>query len=176
MVTGVQPGAIPIYDNPKTDYPRIPLYDNFAQYADWGKRLSTPHADYESAPPYAGLTLTREEGYLPEGIGEPNKNGLTHPMRLDKKSGVLHLDAHNRIEGIPAEAFAYTIGSRCALDWAVEYHKVRKLTPAKEAHHATLVNEGLDTYDWATIRAGLFDLLPRLATVSVETVKIWGGL
>ncbi|MEJ7823411.1 MAG: type ISP restriction/modification enzyme, partial [Chitinophagaceae bacterium] len=38
--------------NLKREFPRIPLYDNFKQWASWGKRLIELHIDYESAPLY----------------------------------------------------------------------------------------------------------------------------
>lgn len=182
-------------DNLKTDYPRIPLYPNFAEYCRLGQELINLHAGYENTGAAEGLTIIRDDAYLPEGITRPNKNGVTHPMKIkdmDVRSAAgtgcagaakgggsgfvtLHLDARNRIEGIPAEAFNYKIGSRSALEWVVEYHKFKKLNPA-EKHHQTLIEEGLDTYDWASIRAALFDLVPRIVAVSLKTVKILGEL
>lgn len=195
-------------DNLKTDYPRIPLYPNFAEYRRLGQELINLHAGYDegmdarsaagagctgAAEPWENLTVIRDDAYLPEGITQPNKNGVTHPMKLSKDGkgrtptvpectggaseglSTLHLDARNRIEGIPAEAFNYKIGSRSALEWVVEYHKFKKLSPA-EKHHQTLIEEGLDSYDWASIRAALFDLVPRIVRISVETVRILGEL
>ncbi|MGL5253565.1 MAG: type ISP restriction/modification enzyme [Brevinema sp.] len=159
-------------DNLKTDYPRIPLYDDFNKFSCLGQKLIDLHAHYEAIEAYEGLKITRDDSFLPEGIENPNKNRVTHPMKIDKKLGVLHLDAKNRIEGIPLEAFDYKIGSRSAIDWVVEYHKFKKLNPEKELHHKTLIDEGLDTYNWKEIRAGLFDLVPRLVRVSVETLEV----
>ena len=173
-------------DNLKTDYPRIPMYDDedrmtegrttFEFYRSRGERLISLHADYMNVSPSDNLTITRDDDYLPTGIENPNKNGVTHPMKIDKKNGVLILDNHNKIENIPLEVFDYKIGSRSALDWIVEYHKPKKLNPEKELHHATLINEGLDTYDWKTIRAYLFDLVPKIVAVSLETLEIYGEL
>ena len=167
-------------DNLKTDYPRIPMYDDFKFYRSRGERLISLHADYDKLEldPQSldSLVITRDDDYLPTGIENPNKNGVTHPMKIDKKNGVLILDNHNKIENIPLEVFDYKIGSRSALDWIVEYHKPKKLNPEKELHHATLINEGLDTYDWKTIRAYLFDLVPKIVAVSLETLEIYGEL
>ncbi len=144
----------------------------FEFYRSRGERLIALHADYMNIVPLADLKIMRDDDYLPTGIDNPNKNHVTHPMKIDKKKGVLILDNHNKIENIPLEVFNYKIGSRSALDWIVEYHKFKKLNPEKELHHATLINEGLDTYDWQTIRAGLFDLIPRIVRVSLETLEI----
>ena len=191
-------------DNLKTDYPRIPMYEDFEFYRSRGERLISLHADYMNVSPSDNLTITRKDDYLPTGIENPNetmslstkpnliitrkddylptgienpnKNNVTHPMKIDKNNGVLILDNHNKIENIPLEVFDYKIGSRSALDWIVEYHKPKKLNPEKELHHATLINEGLDTYDWKTIRAYLFDLVPKIVAVSLETLEIYGEL
>ncbi len=185
-------------DNLKTDYPRIPMYDDFKFYRSRGERLISLHADYDKLEldqqsldsliitrddklqldqqSLDSLVITRDDNYLPTGIENPNKNNVTHPMKIDKKNGVLILDNHNKIENIPLEVFDYKIGSRSALDWIVEYHKPKKLNPEKELHHATLINEGLDTYDWKTIRAYLFDLVPKIVAVSLETLEIYGEL
>jgi len=171
----------PIYqlkyaDNLKVDYPRIPLHDDFAFYQSRGRELIKLHAHYEDVHPYADLKITTDENYLPEGIDNPNKNHVTHPMKIDKKLGILHLDAKNKIENIPLEVFNYKIGSRSALDWIVEYHKFKKLNPQKELHHKTLIDEGLDTYDWKSIRANLLTLIPKIVTVSLDTIKIYDEL
>lgn len=162
--------------NLKTDYPRIPLYEDFEFYRSRGEKLIFLHADFESVKPYKGLEVTVDNDYLPEGIGNPNKNKVTHPMKLDKKNGILYLDAKNKISGIPLEVFEYKIGTKSALDWVIEYHKFKKLDPEKELHHKTLIEEDLDTYDWKSIRSYLLDLVPKIITVSLDTINIYTEL
>ena len=43
-------------------------------------------------------------------------------------------------------------------------------------HHATLINEDLDTYDWKSIRDYLFILIPKIITVSIDTLHIYNEL
>ena len=38
--------------NLKREFPRIPFYDNFFQWRDWGKQLMNLHINYESVQPY----------------------------------------------------------------------------------------------------------------------------
>ena len=163
-------------DNLKVDYPRIPMYDDFEFYRLRGEALIKLHADYENATPYENIKITSDDLFLPEGIGNPNKNNVIHPMKLDKKNGVLILDDKNRIDDIPLLAFDYKIGSRSAIDWIIEYHKPKKLNPIKEAHHKTLIDENLDTYDWLSIRGYIFNLIPKIITVSIETMRIYDEL
>ena len=163
-------------DNLKVDYPRIPMYDDFEFYRLRGEALIKLHADYENATPYENIKITSDDSFLPEGIGNPNKNNVIHPMKLDKKNGVLILDDKNRIDDIPLLAFDYKIGSRSAIDWIIEYHKPKKLNPIKEAHHKTLIDENLDTYNWLSIRGYIFNLIPKIITVSIETMRIYDEL
>lgn len=163
-------------DNLKTDYPRIPLYEDFEFYRSRGEKLMFLHADFERVKPYEGLEITVDNDYLPEGIGNPNKNKATHPMKLDKKNGILYLDAKNKISGIPQKVYEYKIGTKSALDWVVEYHKFKKLDPEKELHHKTLIEEDLDTYDWKSIRTHLLELIPKIITVSLDTLTIYDEL
>src|SRR5207253_2939587 len=38
--------------NLKREFPRIPLYNNFQQWAAWGKRLLDLHVNYKTVAPY----------------------------------------------------------------------------------------------------------------------------
>lgn len=88
----------------------------------------------------------------------------------------LYLDAKNKISGIPQKVYEYKIGTKSALDWVVEYHKFKKLDPEKELHHKTLIEEDLDTYDWKSIRTHLLELIPKIITVSLDTLTIYDEL
>ena len=68
--------------------------------------------------------------------------------------------------GIPAEAQEYLLGSRSALDWIIERYQV------KTDKDSGITN---DPNDWAAEQGNpryILDLLARITTVSVETVKI----
>jgi predicted helicase len=68
--------------------------------------------------------------------------------------------------GIPAEAHEYMLGSRSAVDWIIERYQVKTDKPSG------IVN---DPNDWAEEQGNpryILDLLARIVTVSVETVKI----
>src|SRR5207247_8370024 len=38
--------------NLKREFPRIPFYEDFRQWAEWGKKLMELHLNYESVEPY----------------------------------------------------------------------------------------------------------------------------
>ena len=97
-------------------------------------------------------------------------------MKLNKEKGILIFDGKNRIENIPKKAFDYKIGTRTALDWIIDYYKPKKLNPQKELHHKTLIENGLNSYDYKKIREYLFDLIPKVISISVESVDIFEEL
>lgn len=65
------------------------------------------------------------------------------------------------------QAWAHRIGNRGVIDWVLDQHK------AKKSKDPT-VRERFDTYRFADHKEKVVDLLQRVTTVSVETVK--GGV
>ena len=73
------------------------------------------------------------------------------------------------LSGIPAEAWRYRLGNRSALEWVLDQYKER--TPKDPTIRAQF-----DTYRFADHAAAVADLLARVCTVSVETMKIVDAL
>lgn len=165
-------------ENLKTDYPRIPFYSQktFNKFVELGKRLIKLQTEFENLKPYANLKIEKDFNYMPKGIENPNKNKFFDFLMIKKDKGIIILDSKNRIENIPKKAFDYKIGTRCALDWIVDYYKPKKLNPQKELHHASLIDNDLTNYDWKNIREYLFDLIPKVIAISVEIVEIFEKL
>lgn len=77
---------------------------------------------------------------------------------------------HLTLAGIPDEAHEYRLGSRTALEWLIDRYEV---TTDKKSG---IVN---DPNDWGTEHGDpryIIDLIKRVTTVSVETVKIVNNL
>lgn len=165
-------------ENLKTDYPRIPFYSQktFNKFVEFGKRLIKLQTEFENLKPYTNLKIEKDFNYMPKGIENPNKNKFFDFLTIKKDKQTIILDAKNRIENIPQKAFDYKIGTRCALDWIVDYYKPKKLNPQKELHHASLIDNDLTNYDWKNIREYLFDLIPKVIAISVEIVEIFEEL
>jgi len=70
------------------------------------------------------------------------------------------------LRGIPAEAFRYRLGTRSALEWVIDQYRV------KTDKRSGIVS---DPNAWGDERY-IVDLVGRVITVSVETVKIVDGL
>ena len=145
--------------NLKREFPRIPFYDDFRKWAAWGGRLMELHLGYEQADPYP---LTRID-IRPE----PGKPPLTVKaiLKADKATGGILLDSATTLKSVPPAAWEYRLGNRSAIEWVLEYHKERK--PKDPT-----IREKFDAYRFADHKEKVIDLLLRVCTVSIETMKI----
>jgi predicted helicase len=146
--------------NLKREFPRIPFYKDFWQWADWGEQLMALHIGYEAVEPFA-LTRMDEPDTKARAAGQ-------HPkalLKADPAAGTITLDTETTLRGVPPEAWAYKLGNRCAIDWVLDQHKEKK--PKDPT-----IREKFDTYRFADHKEKVVDLLARVTTVSVETVKI----
>ncbi|WP_417158756.1 type ISP restriction/modification enzyme, partial [Spirulina subsalsa] len=142
--------------NLKRDFPRLPLHDDFWQWANWGKQLIELHLNYETIEPYP---LQRID--LPLKPGTVNKPKL----KPDKTKGAIALDGITTIQGIPAIAWDYKLGNRSAIEWVLDQHKEKK--PKDPT-----IREKFNTYKFADYKETVIDLLMRVCTVSVQTQTI----
>jgi len=146
--------------NLKREFPRIPFYADFWQWAAWGEALMKLHIGYESVEPFK-LKRTdipdekvRAAGLQPKAL-----------LRADKDAGSIALDSETTLRGIPPEAWNYKLGNRCALEWVLDQYKETK--PKDPT-----IREKFDTYRFADYKEKVIDLLARVTTVSVETERI----
>ena len=146
--------------NLKREFPRIPFYADFWQWADWGKELVDLHIGYEQAAP-AKLTRTDipDEKSLKAGVAPKAM------LKSDKDTGSIVLDSETTLSGVPREAWTYTLGNRSALEWILDQYKEKK--PKDPT-----IREKFDTYRFADYKEKVIDLLMRVTTVSIRTVSI----
>lgn len=146
--------------NLKREFPRIPFYPDFWQWADWGKALMDLHLGYEAVEPWP---LRRTD--VPDK--NARKAGLTPKamLKADKETGRITLDSETALTGVPPEAWEYQLGNRSALEWILDQYKEKKpKDPTIRVH--------FDTYRFADYKERVVDLLARVTTVSVQTVRI----
>jgi predicted helicase len=103
------------------EFPRIPFYKDFWQWADWGKELMDLHIGYESVIP---AKLERID--LPDE--KVRKAGLPPKciLKADKEGGGIVIDSETTLTGIPPEAWDYRLGNRSALEWILDQYKEKK--------------------------------------------------
>lgn len=182
--------------NLKREFPRIPFYDNFQQWAAWGKQLMDLHINFETAEPYdlerIGEGIADEShlaiqeslfssnipaldaasgtgsfliGALEVGADKQKKPLPKTKLKADKVAGAIALDSVTSLRGIPAIAWDYKLGNRSALEWILDQYKEKK---PKDPTIAKLFN----TYRFADYKEHVIELLQKVCTVSVETMKI----
>lgn len=148
--------------NLKREFPRIPLYEDFQKWAAWGKALMDLHINYETVKPYdlkrSDIDIEVKDGNTIEDL---NKTKL----KANKSTGAIEIDSITTLTGIPAEAWEYKLGNRSALEWILDQYKESKPKDPTIA-------EKFNTYKFADYKEKVIDLLKRVCTVSVETMKI----
>ena len=140
--------------NLKREFPRLPFYGDFHQWAAWGKALMDLHLNYEAIEPY-GL----------QRIEIATKDNPKAKLKADKTNGTIILDDNTQLIGVEAIAWEYKLGNRSALEWILDQYKEKK---PKDPTIAELFN----TYKFADYKEQVIDLLQRVCTVSVKTMAI----
>ncbi len=159
----------PIYrekyaQNLKREFPRMPFYRDFWQWAAWGEQLIALHIGYESVEPYP---LRRTD------ISDENSRaaGLNPKviLRSDPATCSITLDSETTLRGIPAQAWLYKLGNRSALDWILDQHKEKK--PKDPTIRAQF-----NSYRFCDYKEKTIDLLMRVTTVGMETMNIMDAM
>ena len=140
--------------NLKREFPRIPFYQDFYQWADWGKELMDWHINYETIEPYKLKQIDLKD------IKQPKPK-----LKADKQTGSIILDKQTTLKDIPAIAWDYKLGNRSALEWVLDQYKEKK-------PRDPTIAEKFHTYKFADYKEQVIDLLKRVCTVSVETMNI----
>ena len=135
------------------EFPQLPFHEDFTGWVKMGRELLDLHIGFKSAEPYP-LDLV--------DLAKPPGRAMLKP---DKENGSIVLDGKTALTGIPTEAWEYRLGSRSALEWILDQYKER--TPRDPT-----IRERFNTYRFADYKEQVIDLLQRVCTVSVETVRI----
>ena len=153
-------------ENLKRELPRIPLVGTagtpkaravFERFVAAGARLAELHVGYEQVAPYPLRQVTTNAAGFTWNVTK---------MQLSRDRDAVVVNEHLRLEGVPAVAFNYRLGNRSALEWVIDQFQV---TTDKRSQITTDPNRVDDPQYIAT-------LVPRVVTVSVETMAIIAGL
>ena len=159
-------------DNLEKELPRIPRVktaEDFWVFSHAGLKLAKLHLNFETVPMYAAK-IEGEDSSLTDADYRVDK------MRYGKKGkerDLTKVHYNNRITilGIPLEAYDYVVNGKPAIDWVIE----RQCVTTDKA--SGIVD---DANDWAVQTTGntrySLELLLRIITVSIETMKIVAGL
>ncbi|HCQ19323.1 type ISP restriction/modification enzyme [Dermacoccus sp. Ellin185] len=160
--------------------PRIPLVEDAQPFIDAGRRLSELHLGYETVEPYPleGLDAQPADGQDPYAFyavgdkkmrfGKPSPEQKAAGERHDRTT--IHYNSRITLAGIPQEAYRYMLGSRSAIEWIIDRYYI------KTDKASGIVN---DPNDWSKEVGDpryIIDLLARIVTVSLETMRIVDAL
>ncbi|QXT61977.1 type ISP restriction/modification enzyme [Tessaracoccus palaemonis] len=156
----------------KKQLPRIPLAasaPDFLAFVAAGKQLLDLHTGYEQVAPYPLDEIVTPAA----GVDEFELFSVTdRKMRFVSKAdrSTLLFNPHVRLSGIPEEAHEYQLGSRSALEWIIDRYwiKTDKASGIVNDPNAYSREQGDPRY--------IVDLVKRVVTVSVETMKIVNAL
>ncbi len=140
--------------NLKREFPRLPFYDNFYQWVEWGSKLMELHINYETVEPYPLTRIDTNTNLKPKT-----------KLKADREKNSINLDDITFLQDIPKIAWEYKLGNRSALEWILDQYKEKK--PKDQT-----IAERFNTYRFADYKETVIDLLQRVCTVSVETMKI----
>ena len=147
----------------RREFPRLPLYHDFDQWAKMGRELLDLHLGFETAPPYP---LQRQDN--PASPRPDNSHPAPPPrpiLRANPAQGIIILDSQTTLAGIPDAAWRYRLGPRSALEWILDQYK--------ESHpRDPTIKERFNTYRFADYKEQVIDLLQRICTVSVATMDV----
>lgn len=149
--------------NLKKELPRIPLAGNFKEFYNVGRALAKLHLNYEEAEPYPLIVVGNDEnpGRVEKMRWGKKRNPNTGKMDADKS--VLVYNHNLTFKGIPDIAHRYVVNGRSPLEWMIDRYQV------KTDKASGIVN---DPNLYSDDPLYIVNLIRRLVTVSVETMKI----
>lgn len=153
--------------------PRIPLIEDPAPYIDAGRALAELHLGYESVEPYplrgpsAAATGDPYDFYRVErmAFAKVRRDG-----KLVSDKSTIKYNSKVTLSGIPEDAYRNTLGSRSAVKWITDRYQV------KSDKASGILN---DPNDWSREVGDpryIIDLLARIVTVSIATMKVIDAL
>lgn len=150
----------------KTSFPRIPLaesFESFDSYTKLGTKLALLHINYQKAEPWQ--------------LKRVDRNKLPKKAKLVIDGDRIVIDDVTVLEELPVEATHYMVGTKSALGWVLEFYKERKHLfkvgiGDKYDTNNKQVAKRFNTYNFADHKEEAIDLLRRVTTVSVETMRL----
>jgi predicted helicase len=146
--------------------PHIPTpetRERFDQLAKAGRKLAELHVGYDSVDPYP-LDVQLKPGIDPNDRETWRVEKLRWLSKQDHSAIVYN--AKITIAGIPRDTERYLLGSRSALGWIIDRYQV------KTDKASGIVNDPNYWCDEHGDPTYIVDLIKRVTTVSVETMRI----
>lgn len=142
--------------------PRVPMATDFWPFSEAGRALAEWHLNYESVTPHP----------LKQSSGSLIPNPGVHKMKFAKRGKVIEkttiiYNGQLTLSGIPLEAYDYIVNGRPAIEWIMDRYQY------KIDDDSQIVN---DPNEWSDDPLYIINLVKRMVTVSLETMKIVDSL
>ncbi|MCK0513739.1 DEAD/DEAH box helicase family protein [Anaerobiospirillum sp. NML120448] len=146
--------------------PRVATYEEFAAFEKAGRALAQLHVNYEAVKPYEGCTIEMADSpsYRVEKLAYGKIAGQKGDAAKDRSTIIYNSSI--TIRNIPLEAQEYVVNKKSALDWIVERCCV------STDKDSGIVNDFNDYAKEMGDEKYIFNLILRVITVSLETMKI----
>lgn len=86
-------------------------------------------------------------------------------LNSDIQNRIIEIDAITTLTDIPKDVWRYKLGTYSAIDWVLEQYKEK--TPRHK-----VIQDKFNKYQFSDYKEQVIDLLMRVCTVSVETMRI----
>jgi hypothetical protein len=142
--------------------PRIPFVKDFKKFSEAGKSLGNLHMNYENVEPYKLKIDTRSSKPIIK-MSFNRANGKTDKTKI-------LLNGESVIENIPLEAYEYIVNGKSAIEGIMDQYQMYIDSNSKIKN---------DPNDWGkenNQKDYILDLIKRVITISVESVKIINSL
>jgi predicted helicase len=171
-------------ENISKELPRIPCvkkWDDFTRFVEAGRKLGDLHVGYETVEPFPA---TVKQGDLALAvIPDPVKYFRVEKMNFgkqgkDKDRSTIIYNPNITLTDIPLEAYDYVVNGKPAIEWVMERQGVSVDRYNPETKKGSDIVNDANRYANETMGDPRYpyDLLRRVITVSLETVKIVKGL
>ena len=140
------------------EFPRLPLYHDFAAWRDMGNALLELHIGFGDVAPYGLERVDTVSSTTPPRV-------MLRANAQDKERGEIRIDSETTLRGVPADAWRYRLGSRSALEWVLDQYKEKKPRDAT-------VRERFNGYRFADYKDEVIELLGRVCAVSLGTMDV----
>lgn len=150
--------------------PRIPKVRDFVEFVAAGRALSDLHVNYSAIEPYPLQEVITGKGPDVDRYRVQRMAFGRGATAQSKDRSKIVYNSQITLTEIPDSAHEYMIGARSAIEWILDRYQV-KIDKA-----SGIIN---DPNDWAIEQGDpryILDLLKRVVTVSVETMKIVDSL
>ncbi|MGW0467525.1 DEAD/DEAH box helicase [Streptomyces sp. NPDC003027] len=149
--------------------PRIPKVRDFRGFAEAGRKLANLHINYEQAEPHGGIVelVSGDTSATPASeLYRVTKMKIPRRKGQQDRSTIVY-NHRVTLTNIPEEAYRYQLGARSAIEWIIDRYQT------KVDKDSEITN---DPNDWSDDPRYIIDLLRRIVTVSLETMKIVDAL